>query len=339
MQNSIKLNFYSIGVMVTSSTVEVIDKLKNDFSYFIVNDFKQTDKIFSLEIEQGEYQDKIPTDQVVKKQTENSLYYDVGDIRYNDYYGKALSIMDYQHEAAKVYFVDQDFIHELAYLMILSRTGKLLDQKGMHKIHACGVHRDGKNLIFMMPSKGGKTTLFAQMISDEKIDIISDDTPIITQKGEVLPFPLRIGSESKKFLQDIFPYIQDEDLVLFERISYSKKYLLGLTKLKNKIHAGKKNILVVGFRSSFKTPVIKKIGSMKMLKHTLEHMVVGIGLPMIVEYFLRNNFKDHIVNFSIFLSRLRAAVNLVFFSENYEIYCSSDINLNKQMMVELLNER
>lgn len=338
MQRSLKLNFYSIGVVIVSPSVELISKLKVDFNYFEVDELIGTTHIFSLEIVKDEYQDKIPKNHIVTKQTENSLYYDVGDVRYNDYYGKALSIMDYQNEAAKIYYNDDDFIHELVYLIVLSRTGKMLDRKGLHKIHACGVHKDGKNILFMMPSKGGKTTLFCELIGDERIDIISDDTPLINQKGEILPFALRVGSDSKDFLLKKFPYLDEEDLTLFKRENYSKKYLLGLTKLKNKIQTGKKTILVQGFRSSFDKPRVKKIGSFRMLKHTLEHMVVGIGLPMVVEYFLRNTFKDHFVNLTIFASRLKAAINLVFFSENYELYCSQDIAANKEKILELLDE-
>lgn len=335
MQSALKLNIYGIGVIVSADSNELIEKLENDFSYFKVDELLNVEKVCAYDVEKKDYQNLLPKNKVFYKQTDNSMTLDVGEYRYNDYYGKALSILDYSNESAKVYYQDDLFIHELMYILILSRTGKLLDRKGMHKVHACAVHSQDKNLIVMMPSKGGKTTMFCNLISDESIDIISDDTPLIDQLGNVLPFPLRIGHDKESFLLAKFPYVNAGQLVTFKREHFSAKYLLGLTKLKNSIKVGKKNILVQANRSTYSQPEIKSISKFKMYKSLVEHMVVGIGLPMIIEYFIRNNLKDHLVNFSIFLSRVKAAFFLVRKSENFQLYLSSSEELNNQKLLEL----
>lgn len=341
MQEKVAFNFYGIGVQLKGLSEFQIEILRSDFSYFCYRAGEKVETWIDIDITKvDEYKNLIPANIGSTKQTSNSIYYDVGDVRYNDYYGKALSIINYNAESVNIYYTDEGFIHELLYLLVLSRTGKYLDRKGMHKIHACGINYKNKNLILMMSSKGGKTTTFCELLQDEEVNIISDDTPIITNKGEVLPFPLRIGSESKEFLKNKFSYLSDEDLSFFKREHYSAKYVVNLKKIKNKVESNaKEDILVVGIRSTFDIPLVEKTSKLKMLKHMLEHMVVGIGLPMIVEYFLQNTIKDHFVNFAILLSRIKASLKILGRSRCYKIYLSENINLNATMLKELIDER
>ena len=84
------------------------------------------------------------------------MTYDQGNIRFNDYYGKALTIYNYEHELGEIYSNDLHKLHEICYLSILSRVGKKLDMRGYHKVHAFGIVKNGKALMGVMPGKGGK---------------------------------------------------------------------------------------------------------------------------------------------------------------------------------------
>ena len=48
-----------------------------------------------------------------------------------------------------------------------------------------GVSKNGRSVIAMLPMKGGKTTLFSNLIKDKDVEIISDDTPIVTSDGHI----------------------------------------------------------------------------------------------------------------------------------------------------------
>lgn len=335
----IKLDIYSFIVEIKNLPESLALKLANDFEYFLSDKTISTRDKLVIEYFYEKGEAHLPQGLVASGQSENSITYNQGNFRYNDYYGEALTIFDYEREKCRVYSTDINFSHEIIYLIVLSRSGKYMDRNNLHKVHAFGVSKNNKNLIMMMPSKGGKTTHFCKLLSDEKLGVISDDTPVISNSGRVVPFPLRVGLDSFEKLQDYFPYITENDVVSFKRKKFSKKYLLNLKKIKNKISVGEKNILIVGKRSSFERPNLQKVNNLKMVKYLLEHMVVGIGLPMIVEYFLRNTVKDHLINFGIFMSRLGAAIKLSFKSDKYVMVCSSNIDENTNVLRNLLDER
>lgn len=335
LEKVLTLNIYGLEVQLTCDHVQTIQKLKKDFEYFQIEKIKSSSQLLTIDCVKKDYLNLLPKNKIASKQTQNSLYFDEGDLRYNDYYGKALVIFNFKKEMANIYYQDEDFLYELVYLLILSRSGKAMDQKRMHKVHACGVSLN-KNLILMMSSKGGKTSLFCEILTDPKVNIISDDTPVISSKGKVYPFPLRVGVEDPEKLLKAFPSLRPADFYEFKREYFNKKFLLNLSQFPNKIETKKKNVLVVGKRSTFEEPQLKKIHSFKMLQYTMEHMVVGLGLPMIVEYFLRSTVKDHMTNITIFISRLYSAFQLVMFSENYEIYTCSDQKKNADVLKRLI---
>jgi hypothetical protein len=336
---NLKINFYQICVSLELDDVQLMAKIKSDFSHFVVDDYINPLKMITITAEKKDYLNLLPTNEVATKQTENSIYYDIGNLRYNDFYGKALSIMDYERESVRVYYTDEGYIHELLYLLILSRTGKHLDLSGKHKVHAFGVNTDSKNLLLMMGSKGGKTSLFCELLTNLNFNIISDDTPVITLDGRILPCPLRIGLESEDYITKKFPYINTDEIYSINREHYNKKYLLPVPNLKNEICSdGNINILIQGYRSTFSEPKIVRISRIRILRHLIEHMIIGIGLPMVVEYFLRNTPKEHLSNFTILFSRIRAAIRLSINSKPYAMYFSSDIKKNADALNRLIHE-
>jgi hypothetical protein len=56
-----------------------------------------------------------------------------------------------------------------------------------------GVSKDGKAILILLPEKGGKTTLEVRLIKSGKFKLIFEDSPLISRRGEILPFPLRMG--------------------------------------------------------------------------------------------------------------------------------------------------
>ena len=190
----VELNIYGFKIHVRSTHERLINLISRDFEYFLS---ENQDCDLELEVILTKKLPKIPP-LPAKKQSLNSITYQKDPIRYNDYYGEALSVFDYQNEKAKLFSKELNLAHELTFLLIQSRAGKWLDSQGLHRVHACGLSTEKGNFIIMLPMKGGKSTLFFSLLRDKRIKIISDDSPILSSKGEVLPFPLR-ASPLRKF--------------------------------------------------------------------------------------------------------------------------------------------
>ena len=334
----LSLDIYGIHIEIKSDHEKIIHLLRKDFAYFVKSNQFKSEKKLIINILKKETE-VLPVNLIATKQTTNSIYYDVGKKRYNDYFGKAVTVFDYKKELVDIYYVNEEFLHEITYLLILSRSAKFMDGKGLHKIHACSVKWNEKNIVFMMGSKGGKSTLFMEMIRDTDTKIISDDTPVVDRAGRIYPFPLRIGIEDKNKLYSYFPYLRETDVYEFERQNFCKKYLVSIEQLENRISTGVSNVLIQGFRTTLEKPKLKKISKIKMFKYLLGHMVIGIGLPLILEYFIEHTIRDHLRNLKNLSSRLISAIFLLLNSDCYEFYITENIVANGVYLKKELNER
>lgn len=332
---NLNLSFYNFECVINSDNPEVLNKLEKDFSYFIRKKDKKIKKT-EIVLEKVEKFD-LPSGLVATKQTQNAITYIYDGIKYNNYYDDALTITN--KNKIKVQYKDEKVLHEIVYLIILSHSGKAMDVSGKHKVHACGISYKESSVLVMMPSKGGKTTLMLDLIMDPEVSFISDDSPVITRSGKIEPFPLRLGVEDKNDLIKRFPYIDEQQIYSFKRKYFSPKYLLPVSKLKNSVYVGeKKTILVAGKRFSGDKSKIVKIGKFKMFKHLGQHMIVGIGLPLIIEHFFRIGWKDYFTNLFIFASRVISAFCLVMRADSYEIYLSRNRMENRKLILELASE-
>jgi len=337
--NKLVLKIINFHIELSIDSQSILDEIEKDFSYFKDSNLdKITD--FNLRINCS-LVDKynLPSGLIAKKQSQNSITYDVGNIRYNDYYGEALTQIDYKKNIVEMVYKNESLAHEILYLVILSRTTKFLDGLGYHKIHASAFTYSNFNILFMMPSKGGKSTMLLEMLRNPEVGLISDDTPVVNRKGEIIPFPLRLGNDDRNKVINFFPYLRDEDISLFKRKYYSDKYLVDIKKIKNKIQTKDKTILIAGYRSTNIEPKIELISKMKMLSELKTHLIVGIGLPMVIEYFIENTLNDHFKNLRILFSRFFTAIILVQKSECYRIALSSNPVENCHAIKRLLDEK
>lgn len=304
-------DFYDQKVCVESEWDELLSLLEKDFSIFRVNIQEQSvdQKILKIEIVKGLPCDmKIP-EMVSRMQTLNSITYQQGPIRYNDYYGKLLSIFDYQREFGQLISMDIDKAHEVAYLLILSRIGKRLDVQGLHKLHAFAISYKNIAFVCMMPTKGGKSTLLMELLKNDGVKMISDDIPLIDDSGRVHPFPIKIGTEHawNNALNVLNP---KENIYQLKREQYGTKTFISLRGLADKVEKPgaifEKVIIAEGFRFNSDNSEIKYASWIGTFVGLFKHGIIGIGLPMIIEYFWEFGAKDFLVKTKIFLFRLYA---------------------------------
>lgn len=331
----IYFNFNGETVRVSSNSDELLSRLEKDFSYFKVNEISPAR--FAIKANFDQIPDGIVPAKVADRQSLNSLTFDQGEIRINDYYGKLLSVYDYKKESATLWSVEIEKLHEITYLLVLSRVGKALDMRGLHKVHAMAFTLGNTSAIGMMPMKGGKSTLLANVLRDQSVAIVSDDCPLIDRQGRLLPFPLRLGVDS--LAPEVGLKSDSEFTYTLQRDFYGEKKLVSLAGLPHEVgRVGEHQILFVGRRAPGLRPQLHRVSRLSMIKPLIYNMVIGIGLPMVMEYFWQNGFKDFVRKSFIALSRAWSALALLSKSECYQFWMCENPEENAEFLLRELKK-
>ncbi len=333
MSHQINITIYGSTIRVQSKDASSLDVLKTEFRHFLASDSSTPDFILTL-IANAAPAGLLPVLPVARR-SKNSITYDEGSRRWNDYFGRALSCYDYDAQEGVLYSADADRMHEIAYLMVLSLTGKDLDLNGWHKVHACAFRYRGRDVVILLPSGGGKTTLFLELARLPGVSLLSDDTPLIDEQGRVHPFPLRLGIEHLP----LHLAHRKNEFTVFRRQHFCDKWLIPLDQLGAPLAVGASSqvVLMIGRRHDGPRPVIFPVGPSTMLPALLEHMVIGIGLPMVVEYFLRHTWKDWITLTRIALKRAWSALRLQQHSHSYVFVMGHDPAANARALLDKLD--
>ncbi len=334
MFHQINITIYGSTIRVQSKDASTLDVLKTEFRHFLVTEALAPDFILTL-IPVSAPAGLLPSLKAARI-SKNSVTYDEGARRWNDYFGKALSCYDYDAKEGVLYSADPDMMHEVAYLMILSLTGKDLDLRGHHKIHACAFRYQGRDAVIMLPSGGGKTTLFLELAQIPGVALLSDDTPLIDTQGRVHPFPLRLGIEK------LPPHLaqRQNDFTLFRRQHFCDKWLIPLDQLGAPIAQGPsgQTLLFIGERHNGPQSIIFRVGPVTLLRALGEHMIIGIGLPMVLEYFVRHTWHDWGTLTRIALKRTWAALRLMQTAQGHRFIMGSDPVANARKLIQHLEQ-
>lgn len=332
MEKTLSLHFRSTTFkLVIDGADELFTRLKNDFSHFLAKT-EITAAEFNLTLHWGAPPAHVLPQMVVSQQRAQCLTFDHQGRRYNDYYGEVLSICDFQKKEMILYSQNLHRAHEVTYLLVLSFVGKAWDLKGEHRLHAFALAKEGVALVGMMPMKGGKSTLFCDLVTDPQVSILSDDSPLVDCQGRIHPLPLRVGMEA-------YPSFVEENsaaVTVLERKEYGRKYLIALEAFKRPIATEVEHVILFrGRRSSFARGQVRPCPKIFLFKDLFINLAIGLGLPMIREYYLRPGPKDFFLNIKIFCSRLKAMLFLLARAKTYDVILGHDKKDNARMLREL----
>lgn len=323
--------FYGLAVHIESNSEELLARLKNDFSYYV--DLADSSSAPFLDIN-AELK-IIPADflpqQRPKCKSKKVIYYDQRRIRFCDYHSLAVSRFDFASEQGHVISASIENLHEITYLMVLSRVGKKLDEMGLHRFHACGFSFGKHPILMTMPMGGGKSTLFMNMLrSYPDVQLLSDDSVLIDSHGNARSWALRVGLPS-----DFHIFYQGKTYELHRRF-FGKKTLLPVAELKREVFkndsSGRAVILFGSRTQGAMVPTAWPIGRLQALTLLIMPMVIGVGLPMIFEYFWESGRRDFVLKSKIALLRLRAAVRLAWLADNWRIELGTDRSANSHFI-------
>lgn len=333
MSKKLFFNFYGVKVEVSSSWDEILERLEKDFSYFVTeaNKLESSNIELNLEIKR----EKLVTQESRKfsyKSSKVSFYEEDGERRC-DYFNKVRSGINFKNHTAWIKGEDHHSVHEVGYLMILSRVGKALDLKGIHRLHAGAFEKDGVLFLALLPSGGGKSTLLSSIMKGDDFNFFSDDSPLIKSSSTILPFPIRVGfseGSTPNELEGVPSYP-------LKRFRFGIKNLFSLKDLNWPVGSDYKSIVLISGKRGEKADFHNVLG-LSHLIHMIKEGVIGFGLPILYEYFWEYGCGDFWIKTKIALSRMRVMFGLWLKAKKYQVTLESDLDKNKIMLESLVKE-
>lgn len=314
---------------VRSEHKGILENLKRDLGYF-VDEFN--DPAIRIKCTFAKPQLSGLPNYRAKYYKRDSIAFGSGDKRIVDYRGRAVTIYNYKSEVGEVISDDEAKLHEVTYLLLLSRVGEHLDDLGLHRVHGFGIRFNDHGVLGLIPEGGGKTTTLMSLLDDQRVRIFSDDTPVISG-GKMLPFPSRMSL----CLNDA-PVVPDEFKRRFMRTERDEKVLIDLTYFKGRIgEPVSLDTIILGERTLSPTPNIRRVSRLRAVKPLMRDMVFGLGIPQLLEHFLRQTTGDYLHKTVIFMRRSMSAARILLQSRVYACDFGTDRAANKKAIISVLD--
>lgn len=323
--------FYGVGLRIASSSHELLDNLARDFHFFAAS---APARKVSIEANLAPPPwERIPA-QFAARVTPNAVIYDRGSVRYNDYQHEALAIYDFASEQGEVWSENADLLYEVTYLLCLSRIGELHDLQRIHRVHALGIVVGEKAALVLLPESGGKSTLCMEMLLRRpEVRLLSDDTPLVS-RGKLLAFPNRIGIRAAKGTG-----IDPRYLRTMRRRNREPKTLLDVSYFEDRIAAeARPYAIIVGARRNGDDSWIESISAARALPTLMANLTFGLGLPQVVEFFLRGGGIDALRKSSIAGYRCAAAMGLIWRAKCYRLALGRDVAAAADAVISVLKK-
>ncbi|HOW58719.1 MAG TPA: hypothetical protein PLO78_03215 [Candidatus Omnitrophota bacterium] len=332
-KNRVHFSFYGVGVCVESDEDEMLKAITHDFSYFVAATDQCAVQLAYYHCDPDYNNLPVVT---ASAATPRNITFNGKETAYIDYFGKGLNIYNKKENSCKIYTKDKDLAHEILYLSILSRVSEELEKKRIHRIHALGIEYKGQGVLVMLPSGGGKTTLAMSILgsSDTDIHLLSEDSPLLTHQGMLLPFPLRIGTIPSETTSNI----DDRFIRTVKRMEHGPKITIDINYFSDRISHTETpaGFVLLGIRSTGEVPSITRASKFKMIKHCLMNSVVGVGLYQGMEFIMQKNFFELLGGIPIILSRMYNNFRLIARSKFYTFIIGRNVKRNYEVLYQFL---
>lgn len=297
--DALALSFYGVGVRLRGP-VEVLARLRRDFRRF------EGPGPAGIEIEAslGPVDLRAPRLHVPRR---TGPVWDEGTVRHVRWKAGASVRWDYAAERGEARATTVELLHEVLYLLLLSRVGELHDRRGIHRLHAMGLNHGGRATLVVLPSGAGKSTLAFGALAAGLGTLMADDM-VLVDGGSIVPFPSRLGSVER-------PEVDARFVAEFPRMQHGRKYLVDVDAFGDRVGGPPvpPGHLIVGHRGPGQSWIREVPGAM-VAPELARSMVVGIGLPQVLEFFVRADLSPEL---ALLRSRARAARRLILASRTW----------------------
>ena len=299
-------DFYGLGIEVTSESPALVDEVRRDFLYFHRDGLVGPERFaLHLHIAPPSFA-KLPELPAAFLTPRNVCFRDTTRT-YIDYYGEALGIFERAARTFEVWGTSVDMLHEIAYLFMLSTVGEYLDGRGIHRLHALAVSHRGRGVLLALPSGGGKSTMALALMQQPGFLLLAEDTPLIDRRGQILPFPLRIGVRPGSKVD-----VPERYLRTVSRMEFDPKTLIDMEYFQDRIGGPTDTgVILVGQRNLGEVSSITPMSRRAALNALVKYMIVGLGIYQGMEFLLERGVWEVTGRFGVAASRLYNAVRLL----------------------------
>ncbi len=198
--------------------------------------------------------------------------FDQGSLRYIWYPGPVWVVYDFASERGEVVSENPEMLYERLYLSILSRAGEILERGGLHRIHGLALDSPFGVCLFLMRSGVGKSALGHALLGRPGWRLLSEDTPLLDHRGHLHPFPFRLG-------------LRDEGGGPGKQLVRASQFAIA-PKSEPCRH------IFSGAWCTGDQPQLAPLSKIQTLSLLLRDGVVGLGVPQVVELFLRPGARE-----------------------------------------------
>lgn len=217
--------------------------------------------------------------------------FDQGPLRHIWYPGPVWVVYDFESERGEVLAENPELLYERLYLSILSRAGELLERRGLHRIHGLALASPFGTCLFLMRSGVGKSALGYALLQRPGWRLLSEDTPLLDRRGLIHPFPFRLG--------------------LREPGGGTDKRLVRASEFSIETQGSPCAHIFSGAWCTGQEPFLVRLSKARLAGLLLRDGVVGLGVPQVVELFLRPGLGEAFTKAGLLAGRLRATLPLL----------------------------
>ena len=326
--------FHGLTVQVKSSSPQVLEQVRRDFSYFRRDPTPDAfGLVLDLRLEAPSYRDlpELPASFL----TPRNVCYQHHPVSYIDYFGRGLGTYNRGENHCLMQADEVDFLREMAYLFILSRAGEHLDTCGLHRLHALALNYNGRAVLLLLPSGGGKSTMALNMLKEPGFTLLGEDTPLVDRRGRILPFPLclgvRLGSD---------PGIPSQYLRTVQRMEFDPKTLIDIDYFAEKLSGpADPGLILVGQRNLGQASAIVPLARRRAFHSLIKNMVVGLGIYQGLEFMLERGTWELLSQGRTVSSRLYNSLRLLARTPSYRFVLGRDLEKNSQTLLDFVTRR
>jgi hypothetical protein len=325
-------DFYGLKIEVSSTSAEVVEEVRRDFAYFSVPSAQGRVRV-EVHVSPPPYAELPPL--AASFITARNVCFRSKTLTYIDYFGGGLAVFDRRENSCTVYGTDQDRLHEIIYLFILSTVGQYLDSRRLHRVHALGVSYRNRGILLLLPSGGGKSTMALELIRRPGVLLLGEDTPLIDRRGHILPFPLRLGVRPEEKTG-----IPPQYLRTVSRMEFDPKTLIDIAYIKDRIGTeAEPGFVLVGERNLGDASEIVPLARHRAFKALLKYVIVGLGVYQGLEFVLERGISDVAGKGGIAASRLYNSLILLTRAPAYRFVLGRNIQKNCETFIDFVQHR
>ncbi len=325
------LHIYGLTIECQTASPDFASELVRPYHYFVTEE--GTPAITILVKEEDPPYQTFPTIPSSFSSPRN-IVYTSPNLKIIDYFGGGVVVHEERDARYTLHSRDRNFLMEAFYLLTLSLFGQYCDTHSMMRIHALALSYNDTAFLMPIPPGGGKSTMALSLLQDQEIKLMSDDEPIYNRSGELLPFPLRIGTLN----QEILKTIPEQYVYSIDRMEFGVKHFIDCAYWDAQIEHRHltKSVLFLTQRVLNGTAAVTPISKFPVFKALMRDAVIGIGLYQGVEFLFSHSSLEILAKFRLAAKRLRFAAKLLRASQTYKLTLSNDIQENARVLKQFI---